>query len=838
MPRQRITTFICGLLLAGGAAATTIFNEDFQDGDANGWTLSGTGDGYVSRYGSNYSLRLGYTRAGTIAVSTAGYSGVSVSMQMAASSLENSDHCLGEVSVDGGSSWTTVVNVSNGQDNGVTLYSGSASPSGIDNNSNVMLRFRAAGDQTNDLCWGDNAVVTGTVISAAAPEISVSGNGAFNNVATGSSADRVITVNNTGTAALNIGTVAITGSAFSTVGDTCSSQAVAAAGSCTLTLRFAPSTSGSYTGSLSIPSDDSDEAMSVLALSGKGFAVVTNYDPLSGSGNVSRSSLTYSTLMTGTDPGTRVDLSAYALPADAAQPTATFEGTLSLPGVASGGSFYEIRDDYSYTGAADNPRKHLPPFSFSFVQTGTHIVPTQRGMIASTHPYWEYVLEPGRVWQENSDGGYTRAAIPFSLVQKNANCVHNGVMTFLFDAAGNVSKVAYQISSETCLYFKFDMWGLLNATYTPSTVANATGIAAGYQLEVADRMPTKPIAALATDYGADYTQFGSSTETDPNHMTLFGFVIDGVNYVGGCGTRYGTYPYCDVLDLPSYSTAKSMFAGVALMRLEQKYPGVKSAVIANYVSDCNLSKWSDVTFENALDMATGNYGSSGYMVDESATHTNGLFLATDHASKINYSCTYYSRKVNPGTTWVYHTSDSYILGTAMNAYLKGAEGSGKDIFSDLLVGDIWSALPVSPTAEVTRRTYDTTAQPFTGWGLILQRSDVARIASFLNVDGGAINGQMVLDQTLFDAAMQRDANDRGLVSYDSTYRYNNGFWAHNVKSFVGCSNDTWVPFMSGAGGQTVLLLPNGTTYYYFSDNDTYVWAKAAIESNNIRGYCQ
>jgi hypothetical protein len=173
------------------------------------------------------------------------------------------------------------------------------------------------------------------------------------------------------------------------------------------------------------------------------------FDPLSGSGAVSRSLLTASTLLNGSDPGSRFNLSGYALPANAAEPTNFFQGRLTLSSTATGGGFAEIVDTYGYTGPADNPRKHLPPFDFEFIQTGSHIFPLQRGSIASSHANWEYVLSPGRVWNENGESGYTRAVIPFALQQRNANCVHNGVLSFLFRNDGSVSKVAYQIASET-----------------------------------------------------------------------------------------------------------------------------------------------------------------------------------------------------------------------------------------------------------------------------------------------------------------------------------------------------------------------------------------------------
>ncbi len=34
------------------------------------------------------------------------------------------------------------------------------------------------------------------------------------------------------------------------------------------------------------------------------------------------------------------------------------------------------------------------------------------------------------------DGGYSRASLPFTLEERNANCMHNGVLTFLFKSDG------------------------------------------------------------------------------------------------------------------------------------------------------------------------------------------------------------------------------------------------------------------------------------------------------------------------------------------------------------------------------------------------------------------
>lgn len=564
------------------------------------------------------------------------------------------------------------------------------------------------------------------------------------------------------------------------------------------------------------------------------------FDELTGSGNVSRSLLTYNTLMSGSDPGSRINLSGYALPANAAHPQHAFEGKLTLHDTATSGGFAEHKDTFNYTNWQDSPIKHLPPFDFQFVQTGSHIFPLQRGSIPSSHPHWEYVLSPGRVWQENGDNGFSRAALPFALQQRNANCTHNGVMSFLFKEDGSISKVAYQISSETCLYFKVDLWGLLGASYTPQSISGKAQLIQDYQSEVAARMPVKPLSALATDYpGISAGAFAAPNSTDPAHISAVGFVVDGTHYLGGCATRNGTYPYCESLILPSYSAAKSLFAGVAMMRLEQQYPGVRNSIVANHVPACNSNgNWNDVTLNNLLDMGTGNYGNASYMEDEGAAHTDGLFLADSHANKIGYSCSQYTRKASPGTQWVYHTSDTYIAGTMMNTYLKGQQGSSADIFADTIVEDLWKPIGVSPTGQYTRRSYDSVAQPFAGWGLIWLPDDVAKITSFVGIEDGKINGQQMLNSAQLDAAMQRAPSDPGLAPL-ADYRYNNGFWAHNVNGKLpGCSGNQWLPFLSGYGGISVVLLPNDSVYYYFSDNDTYFWMEAVQEAHKIRSLCQ
>merc|ERR1739848_302248 len=100
-----------------------------------------------------------------------------------------------------------------------------------------------------------------------------------------------------------------------------------------------------------------------------------------------------------------------------------------------------------------------------------------------------------------------RAALPFALTQRNQNAVHNGVLMFLFDA-DSISNVYYQITSETCKYYKVDMFGAVSASYTPGIVPNKCEAVEAYAQEASHRIAVAPMSALTEAYSAlNYTKF-------------------------------------------------------------------------------------------------------------------------------------------------------------------------------------------------------------------------------------------------------------------------------------------------------------------------------------------
>jgi CubicO group peptidase (beta-lactamase class C family) len=195
----------------------------------------------------------------------------------------------------------------------------------------------------------------------------------------------------------------------------------------------------------------------------------------------------------------------------------------------------------------------------------------------------------------------------------------------------------------------------------------------------------------------------------------------------------------------------------------------------------------------------------------------------------------------PGRTWVYHTSDTFIAVRAMNNYLVQQEGPTADIFN-FVRDEVYIPLHLSAGALTTLRTDNSPGGvPFGGYGLFWTQDDIAKLASLLNNQEGAIAGRQLLEPGLLAASLQRDPSERGL---DTTglpvYKYRNGFWA---RQWTPAENPRypctfWTPFLSGYGGITVALMPNGASYYYFSDNNEFAWYAAVNEADKLRRMCK
>lgn len=550
------------------------------------------------------------------------------------------------------------------------------------------------------------------------------------------------------------------------------------------------------------------------------------------------SPLSYTALMDGSEAASPVDHRFLALPEDAAPPKHLFEGRLELLDEATGGSVNRL------TGGAElgAEAEHLPEFDFEFVQMEDNLIPVRRGLIITSHPIWNILLEPGRVWQDPDDRGMARASFPFTLVPKNGNSSFHGVMSFLFDGA-RISRVWYQIAQETSVSLHWDWWGLLDAAYHPQPVGGAEQIRKNFARELDSRLPTRSIDQLAKDYpGVNIAVF--NRHVPPEHMTTYGVVTDRVHYRGGCNTRYGEYPYCEWIRMPSFSTAKSAFVSLALMRLAQKQgPQVTGLLVKDYVPEASSSAtaasggdWSAVTFDNILDMATGNFTTSSFMIDEEGRIFAEFFAVESYAEKIRiaFDWPYHAR---PGTRWVYRSSDTFIAVQALQNYLRTVDDPGADLF-DFVVKEIYQPVGLGPGVFTTLRTSEDNwqGQPIGATGLWWIPDDVAKLAVFLNNKGGQIHGEQILHPGLLAGALQGNPHDRGVDRPGG--KYNDAFWADHFTVSEGFGCAFYAPYMAGYSGNIVALLPNGVTYYYFSDHRDFNWHAVVREVNKILPMCQ
>ena len=539
-------------------------------------------------------------------------------------------------------------------------------------------------------------------------------------------------------------------------------------------------------------------------------------------------------------PSSLLPMSVFEPIAEAGEPAESMQGRLTLSPDAQSVHANVLADRFGYADELA-PQRELPEISIDFVTSRGHLIPAKRHLVLTGNPHWDLIMTTGRVWSLPGRQGDLRAVLPFALVEKNANCVHNGLIVLDILGDGSTSPAFWQVASETCAYFQFDAWGLMEAGFEAADVENAATIVERHERELASRLPIRAIQDLARDFpGIDASAFGAAGDVDPEDMTLFGLTVEGHHYASECGTRAGPMPLCDELVIPSYSFAKSMFAGLGMMRLEQLHPGAMDALVVDYVPACaEQGSWNDVTFADALNMATGHYGSAAPDADEDASVDQEFFVTTSHARKLALACGQFPRRTAPGKTFVYHTSDTYLLGTAMQAFLRAKKGAEADIYRDLLVEPLWRRLGLSQVLDETRRSGPSAdSQPFTGWGLFMQRGDLAKLLVFLGGADGEINGEQVVAKRSLRQALQKEGEGDGLPAAEAPLFYRNGFWAFDIQAYGGCDSPTRIPFMSGFGGLVAAIIPNGVTYYYVSDGGAYRWAGAALETGAISNFCK
>jgi CubicO group peptidase (beta-lactamase class C family) len=157
------------------------------------------------------------------------------------------------------------------------------------------------------------------------------------------------------------------------------------------------------------------------------------------------------------------------------------------------------------------------------------------------------------------------------------------------------------------------------------------------------------------------------------------------------------------------------------MRLTQQNSAVPGLRLCQYVPEWTnyaprAARWNDVTFNNAIDMATGHYRSDNDVsetgADEDSNWADHFYLTEPYADKVKNSLDDWPFKATPGRLMVYHTHDTFLVGRAMQNY------AGSDLFNKMR-DEVYKPLGVSKGMLSTLRTDHTSHN--TGRSAVVRR---------------------------------------------------------------------------------------------------------------------
>ena len=576
----------------------------------------------------------------------------------------------------------------------------------------------------------------------------------------------------------------------------------------------------------------------LLSISGQATALTTLATELS-SQAASRDKLTFEELMRTEYSGSGPIDNRYFMPVGESAPALhEFQGTLTVPRAAM------EKSTSSYSAY-----RYFPGFSVDFFSYKGYLVPATRTLIESP-ANWTLILSPGKVWSEPGDNGMSRASFPFTLGSPPdrptaGGEAHNGVATFLFDDT-RVSSFRFQIIQETAPDGDiFDMWGQFPMEYVPGTIENQETLAAQFAEELAKQMPIHPWSELESRYDPDVLA-SFTADLPPEETSAAGVVIDGVIYLKPSLTRHGEYPYPRYMHHAAMSISKSIGAGVAMLWLAQKYgEDVFDLKIVDYLDvSANHDGWKEVTFGDVLNMATGVGDNAPYRrpfdVDANETGYNyrEWYMADSTAEKLAFAFASDNYPWGPGEILRYTSAQTFVLSAAMDAFLKSKEGPDAHLW-EMLTEEVFRPIGVYHMSMMhVPNGVGNPGVPLMASGLRLTVDDVGKIVTLLQ-NGGQHNGKQLLSAAKLAEALHRTGQVIGLPS-GKTFAYGDqayhmSFWS--IAHRTGDGRYFQVPFMSGAGGNTIFIAPNGVSTFVFTDfgKDAYS-LNSPLVAESIRPY--
>jgi hypothetical protein len=507
----------------------------------------------------------------------------------------------------------------------------------------------------------------------------------------------------------------------------------------------------------------------------------------------------------------------------------TFSGTLSIPSAV----MRTVPVAIEPTVIRGGETQRFPGVDIKFVTYKNFLVPTERNIIrdADGKSFWQVLVDPGRIWSEPGDRGFSRASFPFALTSTIENETYNGVATFLFND-DRVSHLRYQVVRQLTPYFVktwFVASGHKKVTYTPGTVRKPQAFRQAFARELADRTPLRPWSELVAKY--DATILGKvDGKIDPDKVLSSGLIVDGVIYAKPCRTPYGDYPYLYEMRHGMWSVTKSMGGMVTALRMAEKYGDeIFEYKIKDYLNvSATHDGWDKVTIGDALNMASGiGVGSTkvtpnsimdGYMAD--TKEYDAWYVAPSNSEKLKYVFQNPNQPWGPGVHARYRDRDAYTHSASQASLLQSKEGPNANLWA-MMLEEVFRPIGIHHlTHNQTIESDGKPGVPHSGWGLYMTLDDIAKISKLLQ-NGGMHEGKQLLSKTKLAEAMYQ-TNKRGLPTGGSNKfgkkTYHMSLWHSPYRTESG--RQTSVAEMHGWGGILVMLMPNGVSGFRIGNGGT------------------
>jgi CubicO group peptidase (beta-lactamase class C family) len=467
----------------------------------------------------------------------------------------------------------------------------------------------------------------------------------------------------------------------------------------------------------------------------------------------------------------------------------------------------------------------FPQVTLGFSTQEDRLLPLEWGRIvtadAATEPasYWCVIPQFGRIWRDAADdSGWAHAAFPLMLVNDLENHAHQGLARFRYRAM-QVKEFQFQFVQQTSAYLlkqHFVCWGTAPVSSQPLTSRSVRTAERG--------LPAYPWQALG---GRVADEFGMPLQ--PQWRVALALVQPDALYFQTSLTPTGPYPYPLEMRFGVRSIMKSIAAPLALLRLAHLHGAqVLDLKVGAYVAGLD-SRYDEVRFIDAANMASG-FGGTGTLQTQPNDFEDGYleadydgwYTAPSHAQKLAHIRR--SLRAYPwpaGTVLRYRDQDFYLLGAAVDGYLKSIRGPDADVW-DMLCEEVFA--PIGILAAPTTRTRESAGERGLVWfnaGYFPTLDDLAKVA-LLYQSSGEWGGREILHRELTaDLLAARGAlsKQHGLAlppgerppdpaSMTKPTHYRMGF---HFTPYQSRQSGRWyyLPTMWGSGESEVILYPNG-----------------------------